>query len=217
MQLRSIALAVLFATGAAHADPISWNTWSSTSTGSIAIAGGPIGVSYSGPADSVVSGYPSYTPASTYADGSIVDNAPTPANGILRILGGSSAVQTLTFSSAVVDPVMAIWSLGQGGINAQFAFQGSAVPGFVSGGPSAEYGGSAISVSGQTVSGVEGNGTVQFMGTFTSISWVNPVREDWYGFNVGVANIAAVPEPETYALMLAGLGVMGFVARRRRA
>jgi hypothetical protein len=32
------------------------------------------------------------------------------------------------------------------------------------------------------------------------------------GFNVG-----AIPEPETYALMLAGLGVVGFVARRRRA
>lgn len=28
--------------------------------------------------------------------------------------------------------------------------------------------------------------------------------------------VTAVPEPETYALMLAGLGVMGFIARRRK-
>jgi hypothetical protein len=28
--------------------------------------------------------------------------------------------------------------------------------------------------------------------------------------------VAAIPEPETYALMLAGLGAVGFVARRRR-
>lgn len=29
-------------------------------------------------------------------------------------------------------------------------------------------------------------------------------------------NLAAVPEPETYAMLLAGLGLMGFVARRRK-
>ena len=29
-------------------------------------------------------------------------------------------------------------------------------------------------------------------------------------------NITAVPEPETYAMLLAGLGLMGFVARRRK-
>jgi hypothetical protein len=29
--------------------------------------------------------------------------------------------------------------------------------------------------------------------------------------------VAAIPEPETYALLLAGLGLLGFAARRRRA
>jgi hypothetical protein len=29
-------------------------------------------------------------------------------------------------------------------------------------------------------------------------------------------DVAAIPEPETYALLLAGLGLMGFVARRRK-
>lgn len=38
-----------------------------------------------------------------------------------------------------------------------------------------------------------------------------------YGFkSLGDLHMAAVPEPETYAMMLAGLGALGFMARRRR-
>ena len=38
------------------------------------------------------------------------------------------------------------------------------------------------------------------------------------GFSGGTSNwVAAVPEPETYAMMLAGLGLIGFSARRRQA
>ena len=69
-------------------------------------------------------------------------------------------------------------------------------------------------MSGNNLIGEEGPGVVQFMGSFTSISWTVPVGETWHGFQVGVN---AIPEPETYALMLAGLGAVGFIARRRKS
>ena len=36
------------------------------------------------------------------------------------------------------------------------------------------------------------------------------------GYNGSIALTSPVPEPETYGMMLAGLGLMGFVARRRK-
>ena len=206
--LGSLALASF--SSAASAAVVTWNTWNSTSTGTA----GSIGVTYAGPAQALYTTYPSYTPTTTFADGTIVSNAPLPSNNILQITGGSNAVQTLTFSQAVVNPVFAIWSLGQPGLTASFNFVG-ATPVFVAGGPNAEYGGSAISIVGNDVFGNEGNGTVMFVGTYSSLAWTNPAYEGWYGFNVGMT--AAVPEPQTLALMLAGLGVIGLLARRRRA
>ena len=41
------------------------------------------------------------------------------------------------------------------------------------------------------------------------------VDADYDDMVVGL-NVTSVPEPETYALMLAGLGAIGFIARRRR-
>ena len=38
-----------------------------------------------------------------------------------------------------------------------------------------------------------------------------------WGTQISAINVTAVPEPETYALMLAGLGVVGWAARRRRS
>jgi hypothetical protein len=39
------------------------------------------------------------------------------------------------------------------------------------------------------------------------------------GHYIGLDNVSvtAVPEPETYAMMLAGLGALGFMGRRRKA
>jgi hypothetical protein len=161
-----------------------------------------------------ISNYPSWTPTSTYADGTIVNNAPVASNGIMQLDGGTNAVNTLSFSSPVTNPVIAIWSLGASGTPASFVF--GPTPTFVAGGPSAEYGGSAITVNGNVVSGAEGNGTVQFLGTYSSITWTNPQFEFWYGFDVGVAGLASVPEPNAFVLTVAGAACIGLTRAMRR-
>ena len=125
--------------------------------------------------------------------------------------GAGTPTDTITFSHAVTNPVFAIWSLGQGGVDASFNFINAPFT-IQAGGPSAEYAGQTITSSGDVVYGVEGNGTIQFNGTFTQISWTNPVYEHWYGFTVG----SAVPEPSTWAMMILGFLGIGFLAYRRK-
>ena len=47
------------------------------------------------------------------------------------------------------------------------------------------------------------------------ISYLN-VGGDNVGALLDNVSVSAVPEPETYAMLLAGLGLMGFIARRRK-
>jgi hypothetical protein len=47
--------------------------------------------------------------------------------------------------------------------------------------------------------------------------WNNYFNATEIQVNGTAASVAApIPEPETYAMMLAGLGVMGFIGKRRR-
>jgi len=208
----ALAAATLAASSLAHSATIDWNTWTSNTTG--AISSTPVTVTFTGQTNGGwYASYPSWTPGATWADGTLVANGPSGSNGIVRLTGGNTNVNTVTFSQAVVNPVFAIWSLGQGGNTSSFNFIG-ATPVLVSGGASAEYSGSGISVAGNNVYGTEGNGTVEFIGTYTSLSWTNPVFEDWYGFNVGIT-AAAVPEPGSIGLLLAGLTLVGLVRRRQ--
>lgn len=50
-----------------------------------------------------------------------------------------------------------------------------------------------------------------FTGSYRGTLYFNPNTLD-----VGSLTAAPVPEPESYAMMLAGLGALGFMARRRR-
>lgn len=56
---------------------------------------------------------------------------------------------------------------------------------------------------------------VQFAGSgIKSLTFSNIPSTD--AFETGNFSVTPVPEPETYALMLAGLGALGFISRRRR-
>lgn len=49
----------------------------------------------------------------------------------------------------------------------------------------------------------------------TTLSFSAGGKQDSYGGSLDNVVVTAVPEPETYALMLAGLGLVGAIARRR--
>lgn len=172
---------------------------------------GSITVNYSGEvtANTIINDTATiWNPGSTFIGGA-VDTLPYSVGDVIG-LNGSTTVGTLTFSSPVTNPVIAIWSLGQPSILSSFTFD--ATPTLEAGGPNSIYGGSSIVVNGNTVSGNEGNGVILFGGTYSSISWAS-TNENWYGFTVGTA----VPVPA--AVWLFGSGLLGLVgiARRKKA
>jgi hypothetical protein len=210
----------------ASAALISWTDWTAATPGAAGTATGTIklpdlstiGVNYNGEVAAgnrtvIDNSFPSWLPASTFSDGTIVSNNP-PRGDLVALRGGTQNVNTITFATPITDPVMAFWSIGAGSAPASFVFQ-NATPTFVAGGSSAEFSGNPITVAGNTVSGSEANGVVQFKGTFNSLSWTNPQQEDYYGFTLGVAGRAPVPEPGTYAIVAAGLGLLVVAMRRR--
>src|SRR2546425_2790139 len=127
------AMAALAALGAvvgigssAFAATISWTDWTSaalgnttgTAAGTITLSGSSsVGLSYSGQVfgtTTLSNTFPSWGPASTFSGGT-VGNPPN-IKDIIGLTGGTAtATNTLSFSTPVVDPVMAIWSLGNGG------------------------------------------------------------------------------------------------------
>jgi hypothetical protein len=220
-----VACAVFFAPAFAHADTINWTSWSTAIVGPPGSATGTIGtitVNYSGQTSGLTN-VPSWTPASTFTGGP-VGNAP-PHTPTVQLEGGSALNETVTFSSTVVDPIFAIWSLGAGGTPASFDFSSKSGQPFtvLGGGINNEFGGSGLTALGSVVSGQEGNGLVQFMGSFNSISFTTPQFENYYAFTVGydatLTNPPAVPEPATLSLFGLGLAALPIVqsklSRRR--
>jgi hypothetical protein len=131
------------------------------------------------------------------------------------LFGAQGATDTVTFSAPVVDPTIAVWSLGEASLPASFDFTASEPFTIEAGGPSSEYGGSSLYVcadNADAVCGEEGNGTIQLDGTFSSITWTNPGYENYYDFTIGAADPPSDPVPEPSSLLQLGVGVLGLAA-----
>jgi hypothetical protein len=236
--LRSALCAgMMFTAGAAHAAIYSYVDWTAaspsagTASGTITLPDNStvtVGFSVtqaSGSAGSFTfaqtSGGTNYwLPSSPYVS-SQVSNAP-PCCDILALTGGSSTTTyTITLSEPIKDPIMAIVSLGQPGFAVTYDFDRpftivSQGAGYWGGGPAA-----LTQLPGDVLRGTEGHGTIQFIGTFATFSWVAPTSEFWHGFTFGIRTTErlepsppSVPEPATLALL--GTGLLGVAALRRR-
>ena len=145
---------------------------------------GAVGVSYSGELiGAIVNGSSRvWAPDSSFLGGAVT-TSPSVVKDDLRLNGRLKGTNTITFDSPVENPVMAIWSLGAGRRPASFTFD--TAPILQAGGPNRAYRGSSITVAGNVVTGEEGNGVIQFPGTFTTLSWTN-TYEHYYAFTIGV-------------------------------
>lgn len=163
-----------------------------------------------------------WNPADPYISDA-VENAP-PGSDILALVGGENQTYRITFSEPVEDPIMAVLSLGPGGIEYDFdrpfdiVSQGT---GFWGGDDK-----SLTALPGDVLRGDEGHGTIAFSGTFDSLTWTVPEPETWHGVTMGIrttqelavgsGNNAVTPEPNGILLAFPALMLVGLTSRRRR-
>ena len=131
-----------------------------------------------------------WTPAATY-ESSEVENAP-PTSDIIQLAGGENETYTVNLSEPIVDPIMAIVSLGAAGAAITYNFDSPFT--IVSQGTD-DWGGSSTSLvqlPNNVLQGSEGSGVIQFIGTYSTFSWTVPSPESWHGFTFGILTSAAL-------------------------
>lgn len=214
------------------AAPFYYTDWTSatvatagSASGTILAPSGAVNVTYTGQviSDTQTSCGAAYwsTNPSIYTGGP-VSNGPHPSLpcDMIAMTGGSgTGVSTFSFDRPILNPVMSILSLGQPAIQAQLIFdqpfqilnQGQ---GYWSGGfPSVLSSVTGNARGGDTLLGNEGHGVIMFTGAFQTLTWTMPSHEFWYGFTIGIQEVA-VPAPGALAVL--GLGLLGLGLTRRR-
>lgn len=218
---RSTALLIVCGVTAAAAHradaAVEWVDWqaatqnfpSSVSSGQF--LGSGTSVTYNGSSlfTQVNGGTDYWAPSAPYLSAGVPNAPHTDIVGVVDF----AATHSITFGSAVTNPYMAIVGLGSSSVNTQWVFDSSFTilsqgVGFF-GGP-----GTLTALPGNTLDGAEGSGVIQFIGTFTSISWtvVNGEQPWSDADNIVGITVGLVPAPGGVAAML----LAGSLALRRR-
>ena len=191
---------------------VSWTDWISSpnqfsAVGRLQVGSMTVDVNYSGTGahNFVQTGTgTNFWTGTAYTNGS-VDNAPPAAEMVALSQGGTV---TITLSQTVVDPLIGLVSWNSNTVNFSVPIQiDSFGPGFWGNGtPILNAAGTGFFGSGEV------HGVIKLPGSYDSITFTH-TNENWHGFTVGVTGL--IPEPEIYAMLLAGLGLVGLFARRR--
>lgn len=237
------ALVLGLALNARAVTNVGWASWTDATpgatngsvTGTMQFGTTTVNMSYTGELDFAETGsgtdYVTSWPA-TYTSAT-VPNGP-PAAELVALTGGDTTVDTITYSTPVLNPLMAFVSLGAPGTTVTYHFNEP----FTVLSSGTGYWGSTDPVTpltqlpGNEMSGQESDGVIQFDGNFTSISWTIPgTGEYWDGYTFGAQALSApgvpigptgtttstVPVPPAVWTSLLTLGLITLVGKGRKA
>ena len=209
----------------AFGGPVVWTSFTSaTSTQALGTLNGSA-VTITA-ASGIVPGSSSFGPSSLWACGATC--TATYANSGLSVTTGGAAnasllaiqaatTYTISVAPGLFGPVyLAFMSLGQGGVPVTYTYTGL-TGGTLQSGGAGSFGGSAITVTSNSVSGTEGNGWASFAnsgsGALTSFSFTSSAAEFYGGIQIGTMT----PEPGTMALLGGGLALLAGIRLRKRS
>lgn len=214
----AVILAALLAAPAALSAQAYWADWTTTGpgtvTGDLTTLDGIVGLTYTGPYTFAQTAGGTYTWDFPIYDVAGPGTRPSTTDLIALNTAGTHSIR---FSKPVVDPFLAIMSLGRTSLPVSYSF---ADPFTVVSEGLGWWGDGFYTTSAdmKTLTGYEMHGVIKFSGTFDELTWTSDPSEYWHGVTVGVTGSATsvVPEPGTVVLLATGLLGLGMVGLRRR-
>ncbi len=163
-----------------------------------------------------------FSPNDPYTQGGLTSPDQGGNVGFVQLVEPTSG--TIVFGAPVTDLYLAFISVGQPNVGVTYTFDHPFTVLSNNNCPTAAFWGcGSYSVLGNSLTGFEFSGTIQFTGTFDELTLTTDPREDWHGITVGIDQVAppreivGTPEPATISLFATGLvGVAGAARVRRK-